>query len=195
MHEAGVTGSTADCQGESAAVLANLAARIRARVPEAAAELDAGFRQALVRFCTRYLNRPDESEDAVQEILYKVLRAEHVPDALRPWLYRVARNHCLNLRRGKNGAVRGMLPPASQLRDDRTGLLTRLVRQEDAARVADLLATLSDELQEVLQLRYVDGLSRGEVAEVLDLPESVVKSRIFEGLRRLRAAAGRASSG
>jgi len=40
--------------------------------------------------------------------------------------------------------------------------------------------------REVLWLRCSENLSRAEIAEVLELPESVVKSRLFQGLKRLR---------
>ena len=50
---------------------------------------------------------------------------------------------------------------------------------------------LTDEQREVLRLRYVENLSRGEIAEILDQPESLVKSRLFEGLKRLREEAAR----
>ena len=38
----------------------------------------------------------------------------------------------------------------------------------------------------MLRLRYAEGLSRAEIAYVLEVPESVVKSRLFEGLKKLR---------
>ena len=50
---------------------------------------------------------------------------------------------------------------------------------------------LEESQREVLRLRYVEDLSRLEIAEVLDIPESVVKSRIFEGLKKLREHASR----
>ena len=49
--------------------------------------------------------------------------------------------------------------------------------------------TLSEAQREAIRLRYVEDLSRAEIAEVLDLPESVVKSRLFESLKKLREQA------
>ena len=40
--------------------------------------------------------------------------------------------------------------------------------------------------REVLILRYFEDLDRGEIAEILELSESVVKSRLFEARRKLR---------
>ncbi len=54
------------------------------------------------------------------------------------------------------------------------------------SKVSELVARLTEEQREVLRLRYVEELPRAEIALVVDLPESVVKSRLFAGLKRLR---------
>ncbi len=164
-----------------------LVARLRARDPQAGALLGDLYRDALVRFCWGYLGRMDEAEDAVQDICYKVLRTEDIPDSFKSWLYRTARNHCLNLlRREARRKDDGELPAASQVHEVLTGHLTRLVRSEERSRISELVRSLPETQREVLRLRYVEDLSRVEVGEVLRIPESLVKSRLFEGLKRLR---------
>ena len=164
---------------------------LRAGAPDAGALLDELYRDALVRFCWGYLGHVEEAEDAVQDVCYKVLGTKTVPDAFRSWIYKIARNHCLNLLRRRTRRKEGPgLPPASQLHEVLTGTLTRLVRDEQRSRLGELVLSLSEAQREVLRLRYVESLSRAEIAEVLGIPESVVKSRLFEGLRRLRELAG-----
>lgn len=153
----------------------------------AGALLNTLYRDPLQRFCWGYLGRLDEAEDAWQEVCYRVLTADRVPDSFRAWLYKIARNLCLNMLRAR--ANRKDLAPIaaeSQVQEVLTGHLTRLVNEELHAQLASLVDRLSPEQREVLRLRYVEELSRGEIADVLDLPESLVKSRIFEGLKRLR---------
>jgi RNA polymerase sigma-70 factor (ECF subfamily) len=165
----------------------SLVAKLRSGDGDAGVLLDRLYRQALVRFCWGYLGRIEEAEDAAQDICYKVLRAESIPDAFRPWVYKAARNHCLNLLRGlarRKDAEE--LPAASQVFEALTGNLTRLVRREQHSRLADLVRSLPESQREVLRLRYVEDLARSEIAEVLEIPESLVKSRLFEGLKRLR---------
>jgi DNA-directed RNA polymerase specialized sigma24 family protein len=50
-----------------------------------------------------------------------------------------------------------------------------------------LVAGLPAEQREALRLRDVEGLGRAEIAYVLEIPEASVKTRLFEGLRKLRA--------
>ncbi len=49
-----------------------------------------------------------------------------------------------------------------------------------------VLASLPEEQREVILLRFVDGLSLGEIAEAMDIPLGTVKSRLHNGLQTLR---------
>jgi RNA polymerase sigma-70 factor (ECF subfamily) len=165
--------------------------RLRARDPDALRALHEAYREPLLRFCWGYLGSLEEAEDAVQEIFCKIVRVNDIPEFFRPWLYKVARNHCLNLLRDRAARKDNRaMPAASQVFEALTGNLTRLARDEMQAKVIALVQSLPEELREVLRLRYVEELSRPEIAEVLGLGESVVKTRLFEGLRRLRQVAG-----
>lgn len=165
--------------------------RLRSGDPDAGRLLDLTYRPAMLRFCLGYLHDPMESEDAVQEIFWRVLRSDALPDNFRPWLYKVARNHCIAVlrERKRHHADRNPLPTES-IPLDESGNLTRLVRAEAQHHLADLLAQLSPEENELLRLRYTEGLSRKELADVMDEPESVIKSRLFEAIEKLRKLAG-----
>lgn len=165
----------------------SLVTSLRKGDPEARALLDRLYRDRIFRFCWGHLGTLEDAEDAVQEVLCKVLAAKRVPDAFRPWLYRVARNHCLNVqRRRARRKDKHALPSGSWLEEDQTGVSTKLMNREQQSRLFHLLAALPVTYREVLQLRYTEDLSRAEIAEVLHIPESVVKSRLFDGLKKLR---------
>lgn len=173
--------------GSRSSGAADLVLRLRAGDAQAADVLQRVYREPIVRFCWGYLGQLEEAEDAFQDICCKVLSATQVPDQIRAWLYRIARNHCLNLRRKK--ATRreaGAAPGTSRWNEALTGQLTRMVKAEERSRLAEAVASLSEEQGEALRLRYVEELSRAEIAEVLEIPEPVVKSRLFEGLKKLR---------
>jgi RNA polymerase sigma-70 factor (ECF subfamily) len=165
----------------------SLVGKLRAGDAEAGSLLDALYRQPILRFCWGYVENMDEAEDAVQEVFCKALKATEVPDNFRAWLYRIARNHCLNVLRARARRHDRQAPPAdSQLPAGQTGNLTRLVKHELQSRIVHLLSALPVAQKEVLRLRYAEDLSRAEIAYVLESPESVVKSRLFEGLKKLR---------
>lgn len=164
----------------------DLLARLRAGDPDAAHELEREYRPALVRFAHGYLGDAAAAEDAAQDVLVKALSAKATPDALRPWLYRIARNHCLNLVRNRRTRAEEHLPSRAPFAMSAIGHLTRLVAMEDVEALRARLQTLSMEHREVLELRYGEGLSRVEIAEVLDLAPSIVKSRLYEATKKLR---------
>jgi RNA polymerase sigma-70 factor, ECF subfamily len=179
---------------KTALVESNELAELLNRKDEAAGDLlQRIHRDSLTRFCYGYLGRIEEAEDAVQEIFLKVVQAPIVPAHFRPWLYKIARNHCLKCAR-KRAKQDGQIHQPSQIPEAITGQLTRMVKDEAQARLAQAFVSLSDDQREILRLRYVENLSRGDIAEVLDLAESLVKSRLFEGLKRLREEAARLES-
>ena len=160
---------------------------LRAGDAKAGALLDALYRDAIVRFAWGYLRDADEAEDAAQDVFCKVLETTQVPDNFRAWLYRVARNHCLNRLRSRGRRKdRQRLATGMDAGDAVPGNLSRLVDEERRARLGDALAALPESQREVLLLRYSEGLSRKEIAEVVGEPVSVVKSRLYEGLEKLR---------
>jgi len=165
----------------------SLVARLRAGEAEAGNLLDRLYREAMIRFCWGHLGNLEEAEDAVQEVFRKVLEAKQVPDRFRPWLYKIALNYCRNVRRAmarrRDNAV---LPPSSRIGAGSTGISTRLGDAELRSRINHLVNALPTAYREVLRLRYAEGLSRAEIAEVLEIPESVVKSRLFQGVKKLR---------
>ncbi|MCK4340239.1 MAG: RNA polymerase sigma factor [Phycisphaerae bacterium] len=165
----------------------SLVARLRRGDTTAGGLLEELYRRAMVRFCRGYLGNAEEAEDAVQEVFFRVLRAEKVPDNFRAWLYKIARNYCISVLRARaRRHDRQDLPPASRISAGQTGNLTRVIKQELRAQLVHLVNALPQIQREVLILRYGEELSRAEIAYVLDIPESLVKSRLFEGLKKLR---------
>lgn len=181
--------------GEPLELTRSIIVRLREGEPEAGVLLERAYRDAMVRFCRGYVGRWEDAEDAVQDVFCKVLAATEVPDNFRAWLYRIARNHCLNLVRNRNRRKdQHALPAEDEVEADLTGQLTRLLEVEMGAKVRDVLLLLPESTREALRMRYVEGLSRAEIAEVLELQESIIKSRLFEGLKRIREELARTAT-
>lgn len=166
-------------------------ARLAAGDAGAWAEVEAAYRGDLVRFALGYLGDVAAAEDAAQETFVRALSSGSAPEAVRPWLYRIARNLCLNTLRSRRVRSEERLPTRAPFHESVVGHLTRLVAREDVHGLREELERLSLEHREVLGLRYGEDLSRAEIAEVLDLAPSVVKSRLYEATKVLRDRAGR----
>lgn len=148
------------------------------------------FRGPLLRLCLSYLRDHADAEDAVQAVLVRAQASAALPDHPRAWLYRVARNHCLNLRRGlARRRDRERLPTGADVSATLAGQLTRMVRSEQRASLRRLLETLPPDQRETLWLRYVEELPRAEIAEVMEVSLAAVKSRLYEALTWLRGQA------
>ncbi len=166
-----------------------LVLRARQGDGEVVGELVSRYRPAIVRFCFGCLGNAQDAEDAAQDVFGKLSPGCEWPQgAFRPWLYRVARNRCLDLAkmRGRNRVAAGSFVHDSRLPSPRTGPRTAVLREERREHTRRLVAAMPEAQREVLVLRYFEDLSRREIAEVLGLSVSVVKLRLFEARQQLK---------
>ena len=102
---------------------------------------------------------------------------------LLAWLYRIAHNVTADHRKAAaKRALRQSGEPAEDLpeREDRLGAL-------DARRdMLGAIRALTEEQQQVIILRFYQGMSNAEVAKVMGKPEGAVKALQSRGLRSLR---------
>ena len=139
--------------------------------------------RSILAHCARILGDYASAEDATQEVFLRVGRcAGRLPDPLemRPWLFRIATNHCLNELRSR--VVRARTPP--QL----IGMTT--ANQEDtmAARndAQRFLERLPPRARAIAWLTYVDGMLQQEVAETLGVSRRTVVNYLHQVRSRLQ---------
>lgn len=145
--------------------------------------LYADYRQLIVAHCTRLLRDSSLAEDAAQDVFMRVRRhAARLPEQaqIRPWLFRVATNHCLNELRSREVRTR-YCPELSQLRarDQEESMSAR----NDARR---LLSRLSPRAREVAYLTYVEGMLQREVAQTLGVSRRTVVTQLSEVKLRMQ---------
>ncbi len=149
------------------------------------------FRHASIRLSDR-----DRALELTQECFLKVWqyvqKGERVDD-MRPFLYRTLRNLIIDeYRRKKNVSLEGMAERAQRdaedfLDPDESNTLEAAMERFDGKRVLKVLKVLSEPYREAVVMRYVDGLSPQEIAEVIGVTENVVSVRVHRGLKKLRA--------
>jgi RNA polymerase sigma-70 factor (ECF subfamily) len=160
----------------------------QAGVREAFAVLVERYALRLVSACTRFVNDGQAGRELAQETWLTIwaerekYRAE---GRFAVWLYTLARNRCRNHLRHRGIAQRhaelpGVPPPADSIE------LDRLLERERARRVQRALMRLPQALREALVLRFAQELRYDEIAAVLRIGESTLRSRVHHGLKQLR---------
>ena len=145
------------------------------------------------RLCERMTGDPHQAEDLAQEVFARTFlrRMEFKPEGkFSTFLWRVALNLCYDeLRRRKHRAEFSLDALADDdsfsLPGDDPSPAARLEEQERGDAIRAALQRLSENYRAVVVLRHYEGLKFREIAEVLDIPEGTVKSRMTEALDQL----------
>jgi RNA polymerase sigma-70 factor (ECF subfamily) len=139
--------------------------------------------------------RGAEIEDLLQEVAATfVLKAREVRDALslRGWLRTVAVNAARISARSRGIERRSLAQVAAAARrEQRDGTDAALREARDAEELLALLREIPALYAEPLLLQAARGLSQRAIAELLEVPETTVETRLARGRRMLRAAAAR----
>jgi RNA polymerase sigma-70 factor, ECF subfamily len=130
--------------------------------------------RAVLGHCTRLLRDVASAEDATQEVFLRVRRSARLPpaQAMRPWLFRVATNYCLNELRRRNVRAHGSPPFAGS---DVTSPEDAFAARSDAR---GFLEQLTPRARAVTWLTYVDGMLQREVAAELGVSRRTVVSEL-----------------
>jgi RNA polymerase sigma-70 factor (ECF subfamily) len=151
--------------------------------------------RAMVAFCRHLVRDAARAEELAQDVFLKVYRSagRYRPEArFKTFLYRIASNHCLNeLRRGEYGARPRPGDPAGDAAELPSGGATPHEEAEGRAlelAVGALLARLPDAQRAAFVLCRFDGLSYGEIADVLGTTVPAVKSLVHRATVSAAAA-------
>jgi RNA polymerase sigma-70 factor (ECF subfamily) len=148
------------------------------------------FRHAFFRISDR-----ERAVDLVQECFlraYTYAKKNHIDD-IRAFLYRTLRNLIIDeYRKKKSYSLDAMLEvedgnAETLLPTDDTNTLLAAADRLDAKAALSKVSELPHEYGEIIILRFVDGLSPGEIAERIDISENLVSVRIHRALKALRA--------
>ncbi len=153
----------------------------------------------LKTFATRLLGDPLAAEDVAQDAFLALYRhLEQVPtSAFRPWLYRVARNLCLDQLRRRKFKLR--LFRDVERDDDRphTPEDAQADRPDEVAaareartKVEEAIQQLPTRFREAFLLCEMQGLSYEDAAAILNCPVKTVSTRLFRARQRFRALVG-----
>ncbi len=151
------------------------------------------FHDPIYRYIYHHLGQPQTAQDLTSDVFRRFLQALRTGGGpnrkLGAWLYRVAHNLIVDeLRRQKHrdhDSLDGML--GDGLKADGESLEDLVGKTEVAERTRLALLTLTEEQRQVVVLKFLQGMSNAEVAEVTGKTVGAVKALQHRGLDILRA--------
>jgi RNA polymerase sigma-70 factor, ECF subfamily len=180
-----------------------LARQLIAGEPEAFDRFVEHFRAKVFHYSWLMCRNREDAEEVAQETLLNVFENfDHLrePQRVRPWVFRIAKNACLMKRR------KSVFAPSQELslddflpRMDHAGRHVKLqiadwsglpedrLLQSEMKQVIDrAINALPETYRSVILLRDMEELSTLETAQILDLTEDVVKTRLHRGRLAVR---------
>ncbi|MGA3260185.1 MAG: sigma-70 family RNA polymerase sigma factor [Bryobacteraceae bacterium] len=180
-----------------------LARQLIAGEPEAFDRFVEHFRAKIFHYSWLMCGQREDAEEVAQETLLKVFESfAHLrePERVRPWVFRIAKNACLMKRRksvfapsqelsldeflpamnreGGHATIQiadwSRLPDRQMLQSEMKEVLARAIRE------------LPENYRAVILLRDMEELSTLETAQILDLTEDVVKTRLHRARLAVR---------
>lgn len=158
--------------------------------PEAAIEvLHREFSGRLFAYSMSMLRNREDAEDAVQTTFmnaYNSLVDGRVPRQESSWLFRIARNVCLNRIRTHTrkpaGSLEGIEVASSR------GVEDQLDQHLHAVALRTAIERLPEQQRKAIVLRELQGASYAEIADALDTTQGAVESLIFRARRQLASS-------
>jgi RNA polymerase sigma-70 factor (ECF subfamily) len=151
-------------------------------------DLYAQYDRRVLAYCTYVTGDRDQANDVFQEVFVKVYMALHTlrdTDKAANWLFRIARNECLNsLKVSRRNEKRSVdidnVLESTNLSASNEGY------SDDMEHVRKALEKISPEQREALLLAEFEGFSLKEIADMTGTTLSNVKVRIHRAKQKLQ---------
>jgi RNA polymerase sigma-70 factor (ECF subfamily) len=137
-----------------------------------------------------------EAEDIAQEVWLKIYRyRERLAEVenIDSWLYRVVKRRCLNCLRSRNAGKSVSYEESAGYIDGNfsdCGILEALMDRLDAAAIREHVEKLDETFRIPILLYYYKDIPLQEIAEILGVPYSTVKWRLYIGRQKLKKLIG-----
>jgi RNA polymerase sigma factor (sigma-70 family) len=148
------------------------------------------YQPRLLAFCRHMLGSQEDAEDILQEVFaasFNAICADERPINARPWLYRIARNRCLNHLRRPQPSGQDSMDVFE--RDGGTTTADTVHKREEFRQIVVDVQDLPETQRTALLLREIDALSYEQIAEAMDTTVPSVKSLLVRARVALAEAA------
>lgn len=147
------------------------------------------YQRPVFNLCYRMLSNAEDAEDAAQETFLRAYRSIKRYDNSRPfgtWLLSIAAHYCIDQIRKRRMAIVSIEDlPYLELTDDCPGPESTMSRREEQNRIQTILKGLNEVDRVAVVMYYWYDFSYDEIAEMLSLTLSAVKSRLHRARREL----------
>ena len=163
--------------------------------PEAFGEIVQRWERRIFALAFGMLGREEDARDATQETFlaaFRNLRGFRGEAKVSSWLHRIAVNQCIT--RQRRAKVRG--ETALEEEAEKNAAVFALPADVSPARLAEhqessiavrrAVCALPPDLRQVVVMKEFEELTFQEISNVLDVPLSTVKSRLYTALRQLQ---------
>lgn len=173
--------------------------RIKARDEEALAELYDLYNRLLYGMIISIVKKREEAEDVLQEVFIKIWESASTFDEERgnvySWLVTLARNKAIDRIRSKDyktqkKASQDVDAPEFFLKGDKFDPLETTIFSDRTELVKRALDKIPESQSEVLKIAYYRGLTQREISEQLEIPLGTVKTRMRQGMIKLKDILG-----
>ena len=152
-------------------------------------EAVARYERELMRFLLRTTRDHDDALDLFQETWLRAYRAWPKLESaagLRPWLYRIATNLCLNRARDRMRRARVI---GDEELDLARGPASSDGAHEGVLHLKAVISRLPHNQREALVMRKFGGLEYAEIATALGCSSDSARAGVYQALKKLKAAA------
>jgi RNA polymerase sigma factor (sigma-70 family) len=150
------------------------------------AEIFGDIESSLSRFLLRFLDRPEDVQDVMQEAYFRVHKASQTSRIRAPaaFIYKTAKNLALNERARHHNSRTSTVADPDELSagvGENLPELTAIVG-EQLSKALSALERMTPRVRETYILRKVHGLSQKETAKHLGISQSTVEKHVAKGL-------------
>lgn len=161
--------------------------------PEAFGQLIEPVEKLIWRICWHYTGDREASSDCGQEAIIRIWRGlenYRADCTFESWVYRIAANCCMDwLRKKKRDRSISMEPMRDQgfdPADTSPGTEAQVIAKDERRRLREAIALLPEDQQEALVLTQLERVSYEKAAQMLNVSEGTVKSRVNRAKARLK---------
>jgi RNA polymerase sigma-70 factor (ECF subfamily) len=151
------------------------------------------FSGILYSLALRMLERPEDTEELLQEVFLKIWRDAEAYDPRRgvplAWAITITRHKAIDKIRSTTRRLRLYEAAEAEAKNNSVPLpqpVNDAESTENAQAVRESLGRLAPEVRESIELAFFGGLSHSQIASRLSLPLTTVKSRIRRAMMQLR---------